>query len=317
MADTNFIIDPDNGPGTDYTSLVTWESTEQTTISLGDRYLVDCRCTGGSADTSTSGCYINGWTINGELIIYTELKYRHRGIYPSSGNYYRLETNSSWMNTLDISENNVTINGIACKQTYSGGGNTCISSDIPDNLKIIACYSHGSSNGRCYSITVGTSGYTHYFINNFAYKGTYGFALGGVSGGLQYIYNNTSVDCSDDNYRVYGCTTYLKNNTAQDRNNYFYDAFGIVNDDTNHAETSGYIGAAMDGTIITGSVSFVDESNGNLNLEINDGIVKGMGLNLSNDSYFKFDYDFLNQKRGVYWDLGPHQVQRTNYNMII
>lgn len=319
MADTNFIVDPDNGAGTDYTALVTFESTEQTTISSGDRYLVECRSTGGSADTNALGCHIDGWTISGELIIFTTPQYRHRGIYPSSGDkYYRIETNSSWMNPIRLNEPNVTLEGLAVKSTYSTPNHAIgsTSGNTGGTSKLIGNYAHGGRTGRCFSITVEGSGDVHYFINNFAYNGEFGFALGGVSGGTQYIYNNAAVSSSDDLYRTYtvNCTYY--NNVSQWRGNQYYDAFGVLTDDTNNVEAdNNYINISVN--IISGSVSFMNRNTGDLKLEINDNVVKGKAIDLSNDSNYPFNKDFLDQPRGVLWDLGPHQVQRTSYNMII
>ena len=55
------IVDPDNGTGTDYTSLSAWEAGMQKDLVSADEISVaKCRCTGGTADTTAFS--INGWT---------------------------------------------------------------------------------------------------------------------------------------------------------------------------------------------------------------------------------------------------------------
>lgn len=321
MADTTFIIDPDNGTGTDYTNLYSFEATEQTTIASGDRYLVECRCTGGTADTASTGCHIDGWTINGELKIYTTTTYRHQGIYPTSGNIYRIETTSSWMNPIRVYEPNVTIEGIAAKVTSAGKQAFNVSTSGV-NQKFISCYADGNNNGgRCFNATTDNSGDSTYFINCIAYNGTFGFALGANNSSgtsYQYIYNNTVSDCTDDAYRTYGSNGnfYIKNNIAQNRagSGYFYDCYGTLNDDTNNVEIDNYH-TNVTTNVVVGSVTF-ESGTGNLNLSPSDTVVKGNGLDLSNDSNFAFDYDYANKKRSV-WDLGAHQVTVSGYHLML
>lgn len=314
MADYNFIIDPDNGSGTDYTNIATFESNEQTTIGSGDRYLVECRCTGGTEDNTSIGCHIDGWTINGELKIYTTSTYRHQGVYPTSGNIYRVSHSNSWMDVFRVNEDNVTFDGIAAKANATYGGNP-FSSATNDNTKILNCYGHGANYiDRSFNVTVSTSGYTQTLVNNIAFEGTYGFACGGVSGGIQYIYNNTAVDCSDDLFRVYSCTSYLFNNIAQKRaqgggSGQHYDAYGVVVNDNNCSETSSY-NTSVTNARIDGTVTFENITTGDLRLSSSDTIVRGRGVDLSDDPYFPFNYDYTGNTRsnGTWdWDLGAHQ----------
>ena len=89
------VVDKDNGSGTDYLSLSLWESNEQGDLTgvRDEIAIAKCRCTGGTADTSVS---IDGWTTSSTqyIKIWTDPaeSYRHAGVYPSSGNIYRMST---------------------------------------------------------------------------------------------------------------------------------------------------------------------------------------------------------------------------------
>lgn len=67
MADTTKIIDPDNGAGTDYTSLAAWEADAQGWGSSGDTNTAQCRSSSGTADTST--LTLAGWVSGVEFAI--------------------------------------------------------------------------------------------------------------------------------------------------------------------------------------------------------------------------------------------------------
>ena len=83
------IVDPDNGAGTDYTSLSAWEAGEQKDLVTADEIAIaDCRCTSGSADTTA--VTIDGWTTSDTnyIKIYTTQANRHDGKW--NNNKYRL-----------------------------------------------------------------------------------------------------------------------------------------------------------------------------------------------------------------------------------
>lgn len=318
MADSISIVDPDNAVGTDYTHLALWEAGEQTTVASGDRVMANCRCTGGTEDTYTTGVNIDGWTVNGRVVIYTEVEYRHRGIYPTSGNIYRLTNSHANDACIQNYENNVTIDGIAMKSN----NDSCFEDGVSNGLIVINCYGDGNNyTQRPYNVYCSVAGYVQIMINNFAFHGTFGFACGGVSNAIQHLYNNTAVACSDDLFRTYSQICYIYNNVAQKRaqsggSGRHYDAYGIVYDDTNHAETTGY-STNVDVNLITGTLPLVNDTTGDLRLTTGDTLVKGKGLDLSENAVYPFDFDAFGQKRGVFWDLGAHQVQRTSYHMTV
>lgn len=91
------IVDPDNGTGTNYTSLNLWEDGEDGNLVTADIVAVaKCRCTGGTADTTA--VTVNGWTTDATRYVKiwtdTSESYRHAGVYPS-GNKYRLEASGT------------------------------------------------------------------------------------------------------------------------------------------------------------------------------------------------------------------------------
>ena len=107
------IVDPDNGPGTDYTSLASWEAGEQkdlTTASADEIAIAKCRNTSGSADTTA--LQIGGWTTDADhyIKIWTDPNegYRHDG---TAGTGYRLDV-SSGNYIIYIRESHVKIFGL-------------------------------------------------------------------------------------------------------------------------------------------------------------------------------------------------------------
>jgi hypothetical protein len=88
------IVDPNNGAGTDYTSLAAWEAGEKGDLTgVRDEIAVaKCRCTGGTADTTA--VTIDGWITSATQYIQiwtdTAESYRHNGAW-QTGNKYRIE----------------------------------------------------------------------------------------------------------------------------------------------------------------------------------------------------------------------------------
>lgn len=95
------IVDPDNGAGTHYTALDTYEDNYGGVGGNGDCVGQDviaralCRCTGGTADTALFT--FGGWTSTDAdhyIEVITDSGYGHVGVEPT-GNIYRLETTGS------------------------------------------------------------------------------------------------------------------------------------------------------------------------------------------------------------------------------
>jgi len=328
MADTIKIVDAGNGAGTDYTSLVTWESTQQKTISAGNREIALCRCTDGNPDTSSSGVHISGWTTvaTGTILIWTDPSegYRHNGIYPSSGdNKYRLETTSSWMNPIRIYEAYITIDGIPMKSTYSGTKTYAFDTDDASAFRkiyISSCmFTSADGRGIQFSANADSTLSEYYLWNNIVYDcGTFGVSLGdGDSTDMFYMYNNTVYNSGDDNFRTYTVSSVWKNNISQGVCNKSYDLFGGTITYSKNQGDESYNG--INPITITDSVTFVSKALGDFNLNETDTIVMKTADDLSEDSIMPFNTDASGKRRPYgQWDFGALQYTSVNaYHMII
>ena len=107
------IVDPDNGVGTDYTSLSAWEAQNLDLVTAGDTETASCRASSGSADTT--GVTISGWITDAthDVTIQQAASDAHGGVYNT--NVYRLEVTDA--NALYIQESYVTLDGLQIKVT--------------------------------------------------------------------------------------------------------------------------------------------------------------------------------------------------------
>jgi len=80
MATYTKVVDPNNGAGTDYTSLAAWEAGEQGLYSSGDIAIADCKRTGATKDTNS--VTISGWTAGVIPKVIVNAAYRHEGYIP-------------------------------------------------------------------------------------------------------------------------------------------------------------------------------------------------------------------------------------------
>jgi len=140
MADYTKIVDPDNGPGTDYLSLNAWEAGEQTAYSDGDVAIADCRRTGSTDDTSD--CYIAGWTAGVEARIVGNLAYdRYRLIQNTDYRHaIRAEIATVSIYNLDIS-NSPSLGPVDGIHTASGSTMLTV-----ERCRIFECNRHGIVN---------------------------------------------------------------------------------------------------------------------------------------------------------------------------
>jgi len=107
------IVDPDNGGGTDYTSLDAWEDalggTTSGNLPNDDQIAIaQCRNSSGSADTAAVD--IDGWTTDGtrDIRITSYTGYRHAGVWSTSKYYLQLTDGNGLMTREDY----ITIDGI-------------------------------------------------------------------------------------------------------------------------------------------------------------------------------------------------------------
>ena len=235
------VVDPDSGSGYDYTTITTFESTEQadlTVTGLNKIAAATCRSTSGGADTISAATIIefDGWTTDNDKYIKfwtdPDEAYRHQGIYNSS--YYRVEKTEANAAML-VNYENLWIDGIQIKITHTSGGykhgidNT--TSGYTDNLVRI-------SNNIVQGVFSGTTG-NHIGIRTNWVSGSdtrtikvwnniiYGFVdtdakgILPANGWTSYVYNNTIYGCYDGIY-VNGSDCTAINNIMQDLDHYGY-----------------------------------------------------------------------------------------------
>lgn len=131
------IIDPDNGPGTDYTSLSAWEAAQQRDLVAADEIAIaKCRCTAGTPDVGE--VLVVGWTTDTTryIKIWTDPTeaYRHVGTYPS-GNKFRIEHTTKCMKVQSVT---CTIEGISLKTTGASSIH-CLEFQTVGVLKVDSC----------------------------------------------------------------------------------------------------------------------------------------------------------------------------------
>ncbi|RLG26206.1 hypothetical protein DRN85_03710 [Methanosarcinales archaeon] len=307
MATENIkIVDPDNGTGTDYTSLAAWEAGEEKDLQQADEIAVaKCRCTGGSADTDAvvidgswntdETRYIKIWTDPSE-------NYRHNGKWNESK--YRLVSDP---NIIDILEGEVYIEGIQVGITGSNWGHAIrvdntISGAVYISQNVIKSLSTSASDWRS-GITVGATtkiwNNVVYDINQYSSDRGIGILASGCTG---YIYNNTVCNCSYGYHRANGVAV-VKNSIAQDCTDGFYGSFDGASD-YNISDISGDAPGANSKTC---NVSFVDEANDDFHLSSTDTCAKDSGVDLSSDPNLAFSDDIDGETRSGTWDIGADE----------
>lgn len=311
------IVDPDNGSGTNYTSLSAWEAGEQgdLTGARDEIAVAKCRCTGGTADTTN--VTIDGWTTSSTqyIKIWTDPSesYRHNGTW-QTGNKYRIVSSASWgQGTLRIAEQYVRIIGLQIDNTAEDQANGIVADSSAQSTSSYLLISHnilrlsgGGGSSSHYGIN-NIGGLNSYVINNIVYGWEYGIDIGYLEVAVNIcIYNNTFVNCSSScvvNYSYSGANVRLYNNIAQGTSsdgNYVYvhdpDASGSNISSDNTSPNSAYRSK---------TVTFA--GSGDYHLSSSDTEARSNGTNLYNDSYYAFQDDIDGDDRGGSWDIGADE----------
>jgi len=306
------IVDPDNGTGTDYTSLSAWEAGEEKDLQQADEIAVaKCRCSSGSADTDPitidgswnpdATRYIKIWTDPSE-------NYRHDGKWNDSK--YRLVATATHL--LRIYEAYTRIEGLQVYNTNTStlakDGIKVTPSNNSDEVTISHCIIRGNNpTGDAYGRGIYESQATLKAYNNIIYdwgQGTTearGIYFYGVSTNA-YIYNNTIHNCYYGLNRRHG-TVVAKNNITQDCTDGFYGDF----DGSSDYNVSDISGDAPGANSKTCTVSFVDEANDDFHLASSDTCAKDAGVDLSSDPNLAFNDDIDGETRSGSWDIGADE----------
>jgi len=301
------IADPDNGAGTDYTSLSAWEAGEQKDLVTADEIAVaKCRCTSGSADTSA--VTIDGWTTDADryIKIWTDPSenYRHNGKWDE--NAYRLVDNATMdaVTVLEVAEAYTHIEGIQITIDISGGSRAVNFNTGSDNSRISHCILRntiGSSTDGIYIRNV--NGIKVY--NNLVYD----FTRYGIIDEYNYtghaVYNNTVIDCTTYGYYFHSNTP-LKNNIGKGCGEDFHAGGSGFNSDCDYnASSDGTAPGANSRTNQT--FTFVDEANDDFHLASDDAGAKDYGADLSSDPNLSFNDDIDGETRSGTWDIGADE----------
>jgi len=311
------IVDPDNGDGTDYLSLNTWESTEERDlVTANETETATCRSTSGTADTTA--VTIDNWTTDATRYIKVwtdpDEDYRHNGVWDETA--YRLEDDRRYYAIIYILEKNTRIEGLQIEQqsnyTDGGGGiregtNTGASEFYFSN-NIIKCTGTKGVGGASGIITT-TSADNHVYKiwNNIIYDFEGGIKCSADSGSEDYVYNNTIVDCGRmvnkgvidiEGYPASASIVKLKNNLVQgSERNYYLDFGGNVADEyvNNLSEDSYSPNDEYDNL----EVNFVDEDNDDFHLSASSD-ARDAGADLSDDANLAFSDDIIGPARGLH-----------------
>lgn len=254
------IIDPDNGDGTHFLSMDLWEDAFGDVPASGDcvgedlQPTADCRCTGGTADTTAVDVtgwasvdathYIKAWTD-------PSLTYRHAGTLPTSGNKYRIEGNGAPLVYLRHAYTQFI--GIPVKFNCVADYQQAIRTDPGTNIliaqNIVAAVNPGSFTSNL-GFSIGSTGVVVFVINNIVYGFTAPYGTGINVGGLgstNYVYNNTLVgNLRGVRLSAGPGTTRLKNNLAFDNTTDYVEPVAAHDDSTNNGYTDGQSGPSTD-----------------------------------------------------------------------
>lgn len=134
------IIDPDNGPGTDYTSLSDFARLEERDLVAANEIAVAvCRSSNGTADRSAQ---FTGWTTDAEHYVKIVADEGHRATAKWDSSKYRIIENSTGNSEcIDIEISHIMIDGIQMRLSGSGNKNDVIDAQPqPGKITIQNCF---------------------------------------------------------------------------------------------------------------------------------------------------------------------------------
>ena len=309
------IVDPDNGSGTNYTSLSAWEAGEQgdLTGARDEIAVAKCRCTGGTADTSAQ---IIGWTTDATryIKIWTDPSenYRHSGKWDASK--YRIEVAS--YSSIDIGAENVWVDGIQIKGTNSSS-----------QLRFFATYSLTTSAvlrvSNCILVGQGGSTYRTLLFPTVTGNRPITYMWNCITYNWSEYWNSYCRLTSDQYAYFYNCTFIFngsdrglrrENGTLTVKNCYvagtlYGDYYGTMTKETCASEDS--TGSTGLTGIAHSTSNFVNVTSGSEDYHlVNGSALIGVGTNLYNDTYLPFQTDIDGQDRGgsgATWDIGADE----------
>ncbi len=303
------IIDPDNGSGTDYLSLNSWEGTEQSDLTSGNEIaLATCRSTGGTADTSSLD--ISGWTTDATryIKIWTDPdeSYRHDGKWKS--NAYRINYSSS-QRVIRPYVSNVKIDGLQLQNTGTGSATIYLASAITNieisNNIIISGGGTGSS-----GILINDSGIEAKIWNTVIYEpdaqGDYTQGIYNLDSSAVEVYNITVYNFNDG-IEVDAGTLTVENSAVFGNGTDFDGTMTLDNNASDDVTGSNAVNISPGGTEADDwDDIFVDYANGDFHLQGLDTTLKDAGDDLSAQG-FSDDVDGDTRPYNSVWDIGADE----------
>ena len=324
------IVDPDNGAGTDYTSLNAFESAEERDLPTADEIATaKCRSTSGTADSTAvtftawvtdATRYIKVWTDPAE-------SHRHDGKW-STGKY-RLALADA--NVLILREDVIKLIGLQLESSGSGSTNqNCITFGAglgTPRIEVDKCIFKTIGNQEGTGILVATGpGGSELRVSNSVFQDFNGDTS---SSGIRqtdgswtsYIYNCTFYDCDTGLERGAG-TMVAKNclSNCDALNAAFTDFVGTFTTSNNNASSDGTAPGTSSRTSQT--FTFVAAGSDDFHLDSADAGAKDFGADLSADGNFSFSDDIDGDTRSGSWDIGADEVTgaapaATRFNLML
>jgi len=302
------IVDPDNGPGTDYTSLASWEATEQKDLVAADEtHVADCRSSAGSANTAN--LLVFGWTTDATHTITVRAvgDNRHKGVWDSS--LFRMEMALNSENAITIGQACI-IEGIqlTVKDSTAASmyGVQVLALAMGGDVTVKDCILRGKSAASGIGIFALPSSGDVFMVNNIVYDwdGSGGFGIfANNTADDPYAYNNTLYDCESGIGTVTGLVA--KNNVVQSSTTGYAGTFagGSANNLSDQADSPG--SNAKNSVTLT----FNDIAGDDFHLDVTDTDAIDTGVDLSADAAFSFSDDIDGHTRkAATWDRGADQA---------
>ena len=310
------IVDPDNGPGTDYLSLLAFEAGERRDLVAADEIAVaEVRSSGTPDKTNEVDFDSANWTTDSTRYIHIRpyAGQEHAGVWDATK--YVKQPNNNQKNI--ISDVDIKIEGIQLETVTTDtniqesvvlGGNVANKRQYL-NRCLIRLNESGTIDSSQQAVSlVGTNTTIRtYITNNIIYDwkdqtGTHELPAFGPTYIYNYMYNNTVVNCGSGIGSL-GSRRYAYNNVVQNTtgDNYYGDfnatSYNNLSDD----------GTAPGNDPITGSVLFVNAAAKDFHLSLTDTVAKGAGRRSFSPDYENF-YDVDGYPRFFPMDCGADQA---------